>query len=669
MARTAATAGEIAVVAALPVGLLVLAAIVLLGPPLGAAFFEPGTARFWPALGVFPEPAEHARYLLALLGPVLLAGVVVLARRRAPMRPGWLRSAVLVAEALLLAFALFGLISPHLVTYEGIITALAGDSAHRVFFTLRTLVVAVAIVGLLVAALHSERVVGAVRRAVARETRTQRVVVFALATLYVAIWMLTGFNTEGSTATAFTAAIENIPFWLNETFALLNGSHPLADFHAQYAQLWPYVTAATMKLFGTTLTVYAAVTVVATTLAMLAVYAIFRRVARSSLLALALFLPFVATSFFKEEGTFDNRYAPTNLYSLFPMRYGGPFVLAWLLARQLDGRGPRSRTLLFLFAGLVVINNPEFGAAALAATFAALVVTLPQLDVRQLARLAGAAALGGLAAVVAVSALTLVAAGTLPHFDQLLEFSRIYGSEGFGMLPMPTIGLHMAIYLTFAGALVLAVVRAVERAQDRVLTGLLCWIGVFGFGAGGYFVGRSHPEVLIDVFSPWAIALALLLVAAVPAILARQRRLPRPLELAVLAGCALAVCSIAQTPTPWSQIERLSKSTPAPEFKPVAAERFVGRFTERGDRVVIMVQMNHRVAYDLGIENAFPYAHTGSLLTLEQWDSIDRMMLDEGIHSLFVSTGELPERAQSYLDSGFRLVAIDRERRFALLRR
>src|SRR6185312_1144841 len=199
----------------------------------------------------------------------------------------------------------------------------------------------------------------------------------------------------------------------------------------------------------------------------------------------------------------------------------------------LQGQRPRSAALLFAFAGLVVVNNPEFGVPAFAATVATLALTLPRLTPRAMGRVAGEAVLGLAGALAAVSIFLLVAAGTLP---------------------MPGFGFHYAVYVTFAGALVLAAVRTLERRRDVLLTGLLWWIGLFGLGAGGYYAGRSHPDVLIDLFSPWAFALALLLVAAVQAIRARPSRLPTAAELAVLAGFGLAVCSIAQTPTPWSQI-------------------------------------------------------------------------------------------------------------------
>ena len=58
--------GESAWIAALPCALVLLAIVVLLGPPLGRALFEPTGAehiwrRFYSLRGVRPEPIEHAR--------------------------------------------------------------------------------------------------------------------------------------------------------------------------------------------------------------------------------------------------------------------------------------------------------------------------------------------------------------------------------------------------------------------------------------------------------------------------------------------------------------------------------------------------------------------------------------------------------------------------------
>jgi hypothetical protein len=627
----AGSAGDLAWVAAVPCALLTLAAAVLLGPPLGRALFAPGTVHFL-IPGIMPEPTEHARFVIAALAPMALGGLLLaVGGRRGAATARWRRAAH-IAQAALLAFAALTLIALRVWTYGGL-TAEWGYQ-FRVYFTPATIVVALAVAAGIVALLRSDALVERLR-ALAHETRARRTAGLAIALLFTAIWLLTAFNTEGTIGLTNLAVLVNFYYWPDEVFAVLNGAVPLVDFHAQYMQLWPWVTAGAMALFGTTLAVFCGVMIAATMAVMTAVYATLRRVVGSSLIALALFAPFLATSFFKMRGTLENRYGPANLFSLFPVRFGGPYVLAWLMARRLDGARPRSATLLFLFAGLVLINNPEFGVPAFAATVAALLLTLPDPTPRAAARLLGEVVLGTAGALAAVALLTLIAAGSLPDYTQALEFSRLVWNGGMGLMPMPGFGFHYAIYVTFAGAIVLAVVRTVDRQRDVVLTALLCWVGLFGLGASTYFVGRSHPEMLISVFSSWALALALLLVAAVRAIRARPRRLPTAAELAVLIGFGLAVCSIAQTPTPWSQVTRLQHTT-KPAVKPLAAEQFVRAHTHPGEHVMIAVPLGHWIAYDVGIVDDFPYTNTSVIPTKEQWMFVLHRAQREHIRSLFL---------------------------------
>ena len=79
--------------------------------------------------------------------------------------------------------------------------------------------------------------------------------------------------------------------------------------------------------------------------------------------------------------------------------------------------------------------------------------------------LARDAALGLLGALALVALLTLVVAGSLPHLSYLFTFSRLWGLGGVTMLPMPTLGFHIALYVTFAAAIVVATVRANTRGR------------------------------------------------------------------------------------------------------------------------------------------------------------------------------------------------------------
>jgi hypothetical protein len=629
----------------------VLAAILVLGRPLGQLLFEPPrTSGFWPSLVgplLRPEPTEHARYLLALLGPILLAGVIVISTgRRVPA--ALVRPLVACSQAALAAVVLASLLYQRRHIYE---IAYFDPPSRTVYFTSATLTAAT-LLGLLAAlALSSEQLLTRITRAV-RDTPTKRVIALAGAALFVVPWLLAAYNSDGTIDLANPEVRANIPFWIDEAVAVLNGHPPLVDFHAQYGQLWAYLAAGGMALLGTSLGAYSLVMLAGTAAALSAVFATFRRVAGSSLAALGLFLPFVATSFFVVEGPLDNRFGPANLYSVFPIRYAGPFLLLWLVARRSGPRAARQPLGLLVLAGLVLVNNVEFGLPAFGATLGALIWLEPQLTVRFFARLAivALAALATAAAIVA--ALTLITAGSLPHFGLLATFPKIYGVEGYGLLPIPAVGVHLLLYITLAAAIALATVRATGGRRDA-LTGALAWTGLFGLGAGAYFAGRSHPHVLIDLFSPWALALGLLVVVLVQD---RQRghRRPGMAELLVLIGFGLMVCSLAQTPTPWSQVERLSHANPASAQLLTVTESFVDQLTHEGEPVALLMWQGHRIAHDLGLDDVMPYTNLELMLTRPQWqETIAALRRAHGTKVIVPRRGLLPEETEWLQQAGY----------------
>jgi hypothetical protein len=650
--------GEIAWMATIPCALLLAAAGLLLAPLLGRLLFEPTGTTFWPLSlpAIRPEPTEHARYLLALLGPLLVSGAVLLGVRTASRpRPAGLLALARAGELLTVAFLVACVAVQELVRYGA---PYYPEPTRRVYFTLPTLVAAAAFATVAVLVLRRDALLERAR-ALLRDRAGTRPAATALAAGLTAIWLLTAINTDGTIGLAHPALAVNFQFWLDEPFAVLNGRPPLVDFHAQYAQLWPYLAAGAMGLLGTTFGVYTVVMAIGAGLGLLAVFGLLRRVVRSSWAALALYVPFVSTSFFMELGPLANRYGPSNLFSLFPMRYAGPYVLAWLTVRHLDGAAPRRRALLFLVAGLVAVNNVEFGLPALGATLAALLWAGPPPTWAVVRRLLGDAALGLLGAIALVALLTLAVAGSLPDFDMAFTFSRLYGVDGYGMMPMRPIGFHLAIYATFAAALVVATVRAARRDDDVLLTGALAWAGVFGLGAGTYFAGRSHPEVLIGMFSAWALALALLLVVTVRALASRPVRWPRPIEAALLVGVGLAVCSIAQTPAPWTQIERLGTAEPVAVYRPLAQERALAATTRAGERVAILATVGHRIAHDVGIVNTAPYADLNAMPAADQLrDTIDALRAASGRRMFVPLEQDHPEVDQMLEREGFRRVGV-----------
>lgn len=620
----ALSAGESAWIAALPCALVLLAIVLLLGPPLGRALFEPAGAnaiwpRFYSLHGVRPEPVEHARYVLALLGPLLAAGGVLALRGR--RMPTWVpRALQLLGQLALLALVVVCIVAQRRFVYEVAYNGLRGGP-RTIYFTNATLVVASALALLAALGLHREAIAARLAR-LTRETPLRRALAIAVAALVVVAYLLSAYNTEGTINVAHAALWDHMAFWIDEAFSILNGQAPLVDFHAQYGQLWAYVAAGGLTLFGASLGVYAAIMLAGTAGTLAVVFATLRRIlGGSSLQTLALFLPFVATSFFMKLGPPDNRYSPASLFSLFPMRYAGPFVLLWLLVRRVGRRSAAPPLLLFTLAGLVVINNPEFGLPGFGATLVALAWTQPSRSPRALAQLAASALAGIAGAVVIVSALTLAVAGSLPHFGMLTTFPRIFGTEGFGLLPMPSIGFHLVVYATFAAAIVVATVRGVSAADDDepMLTAALAWSGLFGLGVGAYFTGRSHPHVLIDLFSAWSLTLVLLAIGAVRAIVRRPSRRPLLAELLVLAGVGVMACSLAQIPTPWSQIDRLKLSQPHDVRVQTALEEVIAELTHRGEAVAMLVKPGHEISEKIGIVDPVPYANIDSMMTEETW--------------------------------------------------
>jgi hypothetical protein len=649
------SATESAWIAVLACAPLLVAIILLLGPPLGRALFEPtGANTIWPHFyrfhGVFPEPTEHARYVLSLTGPLLVL-LTVLGLRGRVVRDRVPGVAASVAQVALVGFVIGCIVAQRsLVLGTGF---LPRELITRVvYFTVPTLVTAVVLALFAAAALDRRNVVDRIAAAT-RETTARRAIALALAVLAVGAYLLTVFNTEG-TIVATSAVEGHVPFWIDEATSILNGQAPLVDFHAQYGHLWAYIAAGGMALLGISVGVYFAIMLTGTAATMAVVFATFRRLTDGrSLLALALFLPFLATSFFMKLGPLENRYTPGGLLSLFPIRYAGPYALLWLLVRRVDTKTTRSPLILLTFAGLVTINNPEFGVPAHGATLMLLAWALPRLSPRTLARLALQALAGAVIALGIVSMLTLAVRDSLPHLGMLSTFPRIFGIEGFGMMPMPAFGFHLVIYATFAAAIVVAGVRMLAGERDA-LTAALAWTGMFGLGIGGYYAGRSHHQVLMDLFSPWSLALTSLGVAVVLAILRRSPRRPLLAELLVLAGLGVTVCSLAQIPTPWSQIGRLRDAQPRRIRIATAIEEVIAKVTRPGEPVALLVTSGHTIAERIGIRDVTPYANVESMPTMQQWaETIAALQRAHG-RQVIAETGRMhPEQVAWLLQRGY----------------
>ena len=177
---------ELAWVAAAPAAILTALAILVLGPPLGHLLFHRGSDSLWPAewweAQGYAEPAKHARYLLGVIAPLLLATTVLwgAARTWAPP-PRIVRALALGGQALLAAIVAAALIHQHVIL----------DLLEPMPPVFDAASIAAA-AGIAVAAVAALRRQGLRRRvaALARETRWRRAAGLALAVGFVAIWLL-----------------------------------------------------------------------------------------------------------------------------------------------------------------------------------------------------------------------------------------------------------------------------------------------------------------------------------------------------------------------------------------------------------------------------------------------------------------------------------------------
>jgi hypothetical protein len=637
---------ETAWIAALPCAVAVSVALVWLGPVLGHGILAADAEPLWPrgVLYVFgqPEPVKHARYLIALLGPVLLVGAIVLGSvRRVGLSPVAIRGLVLASQAALVALLVAAVLGQHKLLLPSRYTLWPVFSGRKLAF-------AALLVLLFLLAVRRDAVAKAIARA-SRDTRALRIACVVVAGVLAAVWLLAELDTERS------AGESGGLYWTqDDPYAVLDGRTPLVDFHPLYGQLLPYGSAVVLRAFGGSSLVFTLLMAGLSVLALLLVYATLRRVARSSALALALYLPLLAAGFLLVGG-FPNGVvvSPVRLAAMWPMRYGGAYLLLWLTARHLDRAAPRRVFVLAFIAGVLSIDNLQFGGSAFAASVVALLCFRPRWSWRALSRLAAELTAGLLAAVLVVALATFVRSGELPSVHILLEFPRIFGTTGYTAIPMPTLGIHLALYATFVAAIATAAARWVSGREDPLLTGMLAWSGVFGLLAGAYFLGRSDELKLVSLFSAWLLAVAFLAVAVLRGLAARGWRRPGIPEVVVLFGLVLALCSWNEVPRPWSQVARL-RDVKLPLAYQKAADRFVADHTRPGDKVAIFIQNGHRIAYELGITNVAPYAFIEAMVVKSQMTTLLDTVRREHAHRIFIPVDQMVDAQLAELtDAGF----------------
>jgi hypothetical protein len=644
-----------------PAGLLLLATFIWLAPPLSDLIYPEQTTDFFAFPGRFvrPEHAEGTRYLLAVLGAFLVAAWVIwTATHAGDSRHD--RVVIAVQVGFLAFLAVCALEQRSAFNYLG---PTGRDTA---IFSLWNWAGALAIGAAVIVA-----VLGAWRPRLGRLGRelgriaNRRIIVVAAITLTV-LGLLPGVFTDEMVGRSQHTVLVHLPVYFDEYVAVLNGRTPLVDFIPEFTFLLPYAAAPVLSVFGHSITTFTVLMTAFSAIGLLAAYGTLAAATGRRDVGLALYLPVLAIAVIPYAETGVERTYLANLYALTPDRYLAPLLVVWLCATHLRSARPAG-WVIFLAAGLAALNNAEFGLSCLVAAFVALWLgAVPTVSPRPRTRaLIRQAAIGLGAALAIVSLITLARADSLPDLSLLFYFAAVHGQQGYALLPMPELGFHIVLYLTFVAALLMATVRSASGAPNRVLTGALAYAGAFGLLAGVYYVGTSESTRLMALFPVWGVGVALLAYTTLRSLdAARLDRLERRRALLpALATCValgLMVTALSEYPRPWSQIDRFSSDAPYP-YDSSAAEAFIRRRTSPGETVVILTTLGHGVAEDAGVENASPFNDPRvTILSAQQMDRVVDSLANGGGSRVFMDVGVYPEIPEYLAKHGFVATADDR---------
>jgi hypothetical protein len=650
--------------------LLLAAAFAWLAPALAKVYPSPSHVVFSAWLPkVNPEPKEDVRGMLALATPfVVAAGVLLLGTRQGPRRS--LDPLIVAAQAVGI-----GLITWSVVRQPHTLPLTPSDYLDPLLLSVPTLV-AGALIGVVLAEVilwWSGPVPGALSWLARQAAR--RGVALAIAVLVTVVFLLPGVITDATVGQSGTLTHSGVALHSEDYMAVVNGRTPLVNYIGEYANLLPLVVAPVLAALGSSITAFTILMCTLTAVALLAIFGVFASVTRRPWAALVLYVPFLALSLFPWDDHGAVREFDGNYYAILPDRLFGPFVLAALCALSIRGRRIPAWAL-FLFAGLTVINNSEFGVGALIALTLALALgserSVPLS--RRLGDIGRGAAIGLAAAVAIVCAVTLIRTGDLPDPTLLNYFSRLVLRQSFGLLPMPSLGLHWALYATYAAALLTATVRYVRGDADRLLTAMLAFSGTFGLTTGMYFVGRSAEIQLMILFPVWAFCLALVAWTAARSLRAarvdrvRLRRLLLPAVTALI-GFGVMVSAVGRVSPPWRQVSRLQEGGRAVYDTP-NAQRFIESNTDPGDRVLVIgTPVDHRLADRADVVNVSPLNDFIALVSADEADRSLDQLEDEGGDAVFESVTapaasnpfpiKIAEFATILRSRGYRLVEQD----------
>lgn len=567
-----------------------------------------------------PERLEHLRYFTLLIVPTcaFYFFMVSISRKRSS------RPLTLLNELCILAGKLSLLAYVAVIYYK----FARGELSFLAHSRPLNIGIAVAVV-CLSSAFKRNRVLSAFLRS--RWTH------LSIAAIVTAIFLLPSLQTSNTIDFTLPHLSNHLPYQLDEFAAAINGRTSLVDFFPQYQNLSPYLLSKVFDLIKLSIGSYTAVMAILSWFSLLLVYKVFSSF--SGQYALLLYFPFLGLSFFPQVVVGAERATNFTYFSLGPMRYFGPWAILYLLSSYLQKPSIKRLTLLFLVSSVAVLNNLDFSFPALVGAAIAVLLThkedlVPEwtFTFKTLSILSAS-----LISVFATFAIfTWFKSGEFPHWEQILLFQKTFALFGFFMMPMPNFGLQHLVYLTLMAALVAgfaqnAKVYTMLLQPERQLSGLLIFSGIYGLGAGMYYVGRSHPWTLIAIYPLAGFALMLLCWASFHCMKRTKATIiTQPFTFAghIVSGLLLglgyfsALISWSDIPSPATQLARLNKVGIVFNEAQGNLVSALKSNTALGEAVIITYPYSHLLALNAGVQNLLPYSQNGSIILKSQIDKI-----------------------------------------------
>lgn len=620
------------------------------------------------ASGCAPEPREQLGFVLALILPVALAFAVTMLLRRLGVfarqeRPNpWVSALALLSQLVVFAVAARALVFQATTAYR-----------YR-FLEDIPLVAAGLIVGAGIAS--ASHLPGEFPRIRALCIWLQRLrwLPWLLALAWVVVHGLTGIFRQMELASASPTVKANFPFIMGEYAAVLDGRTPLVNFFPQYQNLQGLVLAPVFKIVGFGVGSFTTVMFCETVAAFALLFFALKKISQSAWTALLLFIPMVAMAFYSNELLANGyRTHSFNYYPVGPVRYFGTCLMALLSLWYLE-RPKLSRLIVCAVAAtLVALNNLDFGVTAAAGMLACTLLFPPRFAAAGLVRrIIVAATLFGLSALTALGVYCLflrVFAGGWPMLGQVIAYQKTFALLGFYMIPMPKLGLHWVVYLTLISAVVLVIFETFSVDHDtitdhrRLINGSLAYSGIAGFGPLAYYVGRSHPMVLVATFLAWTYVLVQLAHRAWQQWreTAGQPRRPGDFLLciptvAIFGLYVLTWSAVFEVPNPVQELRRIFKQLPSAAGQDVALTKLINKYVPEGGKTAIVYRDAHWLALQAHVSNVFPFAHFGSLILKEQVNATMAALTQMPPKRQFVFGSPVPELRVLLEQSGYKQV-------------